>query len=130
MNLDVLKIAREVFEIEANSVRDLALNLDENFTKAINFILQSKGRCVISGMGKSGHIGAKIAATLASTGTPSFFMHPAEALHGDLGMLTSLDVLLAISNSGESDRWLVDFCKNSWQKSYVCQARLFKDDAL
>ena len=106
MNLDVLKIAREVFEIESNSVRDLALNLDENFTKAINFIFQSKGRCVISGMGKSGHIGAKIAATLASTGTPSFFMHPAEALHGDLGMLTSLDVLLAISNSGESDEIL------------------------
>lgn len=106
MKINVLNIAKEVFEIEANSVRDLALNLDDNFTKAIDFIFNSKGRCVISGMGKSGHIGAKIAATLASTGTPSFFMHPAEALHGDLGMLTSLDVLVAISNSGESDEIL------------------------
>ena len=104
--VSVLDVAREVFEIEANSVRDLSLNLDDNFTKAIDLIFKSKGRCVISGMGKSGHIGAKIAATLASTGTPSFFMHPAEALHGDLGMLTSLDVLLAISNSGESDEIL------------------------
>jgi len=104
--MDALKIAREVFEIEANSIMDLAGNLDENFTKAIDLILGIKGRCIVSGMGKSGHIGAKIAATLASTGTPSFFLHPAEALHGDLGMLTINDVLIAISNSGETEELL------------------------
>ncbi|AJC84179.1 KpsF/GutQ family sugar-phosphate isomerase [Campylobacter peloridis] len=103
---DAIEIAKEVFEIEACSVRELALNLDENFSKSVALILGIKGRCVISGMGKSGHIGAKIAATLASTGTPSFFMHPGEALHGDLGMLTSEDVLLVISNSGETEEVL------------------------
>ncbi|TKX30163.1 KpsF/GutQ family sugar-phosphate isomerase [Campylobacter sp. MIT 12-5580] len=102
----ILNIAKEVFEIEAKTLQDLALRLDEKFVKAIELILTIKGRCVISGMGKSGHIGAKIAATLASTGTPSFFMHPAEALHGDLGMLTSEDLLLAISNSGETEEIL------------------------
>lgn len=104
--MEAIKIAKEVFEIEAKSIQDLALNLDENFTKSIELILNSKGRCVITGMGKSGHIGAKIAATLASTGTPSFFMHPGEALHGDLGMLTSEDVVIAISNSGETEEIL------------------------
>lgn len=104
--MEAIKIAKEVFEIEAKSIQDLALNLDENFTKSIELILKSKGRCVITGMGKSGHIGAKIAATLASTGTPSFFMHPGEALHGDLGMLTSEDVVIAISNSGETEEIL------------------------
>lgn len=104
--MDTLKIAREVFEIEAKSIQDLALNLDENFSKSVELILRSKGRLVITGMGKSGHIGAKIAATLASTGTPSFFMHPGEALHGDLGMLTSEDVVIAISNSGETEEIL------------------------
>ncbi|EAK0950346.1 KpsF/GutQ family sugar-phosphate isomerase [Campylobacter lari] len=104
--MDAIKIAKEVFEIESKTVLDLCDNLDENFSKTIDLILSIKGRCVISGMGKSGHIGAKIAATLASTGTPSFFMHPGEALHGDLGMLTSEDVLLAISNSGETEEVL------------------------
>ncbi|EAJ5701044.1 KpsF/GutQ family sugar-phosphate isomerase [Campylobacter lari] len=104
--MDAIKIAKEVFEIESKTILDLCDNLDENFSKTIDLILSIKGRCVISGMGKSGHIGAKIAATLASTGTPSFFMHPGEALHGDLGMLTSEDVLLAISNSGETEEVL------------------------
>ncbi|WP_270969185.1 KpsF/GutQ family sugar-phosphate isomerase [Campylobacter upsaliensis] len=103
---EMLKIAKEVFEIEAEAIRNLSENLDHNFSKAIKLILDIKGRCIISGMGKSGHIGAKIAATLASTGTPSFFMHPGEALHGDLGMITSEDVLIAISNSGETEELL------------------------
>ncbi|EAJ5680838.1 KpsF/GutQ family sugar-phosphate isomerase [Campylobacter lari] len=104
--MDAIKIAKEVFEIESKTILDLRDNLEEGFNKAIELILSIKGRCVVSGMGKSGHIGAKIAATLASTGTPSFFMHPGEALHGDLGMLTSEDVLLAISNSGETEEVL------------------------
>ncbi|EGK8022145.1 KpsF/GutQ family sugar-phosphate isomerase [Campylobacter lari] len=104
--MNAIKIAKEVFEIESKTILDLCDNLDEGFNKAIELILSIKGRCVVSGMGKSGHIGAKIAATLASTGTPSFFMHPGEALHGDLGMLTSEDVLLAISNSGETEEVL------------------------
>lgn len=103
MNTDALEVAREVFKIEAKAVQNLSNLLTEDFRKAVELILNSKGRFVISGMGKSGHIGVKIAATLASTGTPSFFMHPAEAIHGDFGMLTKDDVLLAISNSGESD---------------------------
>ncbi|MBF7046833.1 KpsF/GutQ family sugar-phosphate isomerase [Campylobacter volucris] len=104
--MDSIKIAKEVFEIESKAILDLIHNLNEDFSKSVDLILSIKGRCVVSGMGKSGHIGAKIAATLASTGTPSFFMHPGEALHGDLGMLTSEDVLLAISNSGESEELL------------------------
>ncbi|WP_412175671.1 KpsF/GutQ family sugar-phosphate isomerase [Campylobacter sp. CNRCH_2014_0184h] len=104
--IEAIKIAKEVFEIESKTILDLCDNLDEGFNKVIDLILSIKGRCVVSGMGKSGHIGAKIAATLASTGTPSFFMHPGEALHGDLGMLTSEDVLLAISNSGETEEVL------------------------
>ncbi|EOI0600633.1 SIS domain-containing protein [Campylobacter jejuni] len=104
--MNAIEVAKEVFEIEAKSIQDLVLNLDDNFTKAVDLMLSVKGRCIVSGMGKSGHIGAKIAATLASTGTPSFFMHPGEALHGDLGMLTSEDVLLAISNSGETEEVL------------------------
>ncbi|EOZ2423678.1 SIS domain-containing protein [Campylobacter jejuni] len=104
--MNTLEIAKEVFEKEAQAILDLATNLDENFNQAVNLILNTKGRCIVSGMGKSGHIGAKIAATLASTGTPSFFIHPGEALHGDLGMLTSEDVLIAISNSGETEEIL------------------------
>ncbi|EHY7937025.1 KpsF/GutQ family sugar-phosphate isomerase [Campylobacter jejuni] len=104
--MNTLEIAKEVFEKEAQVILDLATNLDENFNQAVNLMLNTKGRCIVSGMGKSGHIGAKIAATLASTGTPSFFIHPGEALHGDLGMLTSEDVLIAISNSGETEEIL------------------------
>ncbi|BDM10995.1 arabinose-5-phosphate isomerase [Campylobacter jejuni] len=104
--MNTLEIAKEVFEKEAQAILDLATNLDENFNQAVNLMLNTKGRCIVSGMGKSGHIGAKIVATLASTGTPSFFIHPGEALHGDLGMLTSEDVLIAISNSGETEEIL------------------------
>ncbi|EDP4479616.1 TPA: KpsF/GutQ family sugar-phosphate isomerase [Campylobacter jejuni] len=104
--MNTLEIAKELFEKEAQAILDLATNLDENFNQAVNLMLNTKGRCIVSGMGKSGHIGAKIAATLASTGTPSFFIHPGEALHGDLGMLTSEDVLIAISNSGETEEIL------------------------
>lgn len=106
MKTNVLQIAKEVFAIEARTISDLGTKLNADFEKSIELILRTKGRLVVSGMGKSGHIGAKIAATLASTGTPSFFMHPAEALHGDLGMLTNDDTLLAISNSGESEEIL------------------------
>lgn len=104
--MEAIEIAKEVFRIEAKSISDLASHLDENFNQAVEFIFHSQGRCIISGMGKSGHIGAKIAATLASTGTPSFFVHPGEALHGDLGMITPQDVLIAISNSGETEELL------------------------
>ena len=97
-----LKIAKRVFDIESKAVSNLAEVLDKNFTQTIDAILASKGRVIVCGMGKSGIIGKKIAATLASTGTPSFFMHPGEAYHGDLGMVTHEDVFLALSNSGET----------------------------
>ena len=97
------RIAKEVFEIEIGELQKVKNKINKNFDKAIELILASKGRLVVTGMGKSGHIGVKISATLASVGTPSFFMHPAEAIHGDLGMLTKDDVVLAISNSGESE---------------------------
>lgn len=104
--MDVIKIAKEVFDIEAATISELKDGLNDDFADAVKLILRTKGRVVVSGMGKSGHIGAKIAATLASTGTPSFFMHPAEAIHGDLGMLTAHDILLGISNSGETEELL------------------------
>lgn len=100
---NILEEAKRVFEIESKTIKNLENLLTKDFEDAIKAIIASKGRLVISGMGKSGHIGVKISATLASTGTPSFFMHPAEAMHGDLGMLTSDDIVLAISNSGESE---------------------------
>ena len=92
--------------IEARAVEALAARLDSSFTDAIDLILPCRGRIVVSGIGKSGHIGRKIAATLASTGTPAFFMHPAEASHGDLGMITAEDIVIALSNSGESGELL------------------------
>jgi arabinose-5-phosphate isomerase len=101
--MSYLEIAKEVFEIESNAVLHLSDKLDDDFSEAIDAILASKGRLIICGMGKSGIIGKKIAATLASTGTPCFFMHPGEAYHGDLGMVTPEDVFLALSNSGETD---------------------------
>lgn len=94
--------AIETLKIEAAAVEALINRVDDEFIAAVEKIMNCRGRVVVTGMGKSGHIGRKIAATLASTGTPSFFMHPAEAYHGDLGMLTEKDVLIAISNSGES----------------------------
>lgn len=98
--------AREVLTIEADAIAKLAERLDAQFGAAIDAILACHGRVVVTGIGKSGHVGRKIAATLASTGTPAFFVHPAEAAHGDLGMITSADVVLALSNSGESDEVL------------------------
>jgi arabinose-5-phosphate isomerase len=93
---------RRVLEIEAAAVASLALRLDAAFDRACQLCLDCRGRVVVTGMGKSGHIAGKVAATLASTGTPAFFVHPGEASHGDLGMITGDDVLIALSNSGES----------------------------
>ncbi|MDE1180430.1 KpsF/GutQ family sugar-phosphate isomerase [Paraburkholderia sp.] len=101
--LNYIDSAREVFRIESRALSNLSERLDDNFAESIDWILKSTGRVVVCGMGKSGIIGRKIAATLASTGTPSFFMHPGEAYHGDLGMVTPADTFLAISNSGETD---------------------------
>jgi len=99
----LLALARQVLDIEADALRTLSSRLDPGFADAVHLILACSGRVVVSGMGKSGHIGGKIAATLASTGTPAFFMHPGEASHGDLGMIAHNDVVLALSNSGESN---------------------------
>jgi arabinose-5-phosphate isomerase len=101
-----LALAREVLEIEAKAISDLVGKLDEHFVRAVDVLLKCRGRVVVSGMGKSGHIARKMASTLASTGTPAFFVHPAEASHGDLGMVTHDDVFIALSNSGESDELL------------------------
>ena len=97
-----LRLARETFDIEAAALRGLGQRLDVRFAQAVQQMLQTPGRIVVMGMGKSGHVGRKIAATLASTGTPALFVHPGEASHGDLGMVTAHDLVLAISNSGES----------------------------
>lgn len=97
-----LRLAREVLETEAAAILALIQRLDLAFVRALSLIMECRGRVVVSGMGKSGHIARKIASTLASTGTPAFFVHPAEASHGDLGMITADDVLIALSNSGES----------------------------
>jgi arabinose-5-phosphate isomerase len=98
----VLAAGRRALSIEADAVAALATRLDESFVAACRLLLACRGRVVVTGMGKSGHIAGKIAATLASTGTPSFFLHPAEASHGDLGMITREDAVLALSNSGET----------------------------
>lgn len=98
-----LQLAAETIDIEARALQGLKARLGEGFARAVQSVLACDGRVVVMGMGKSGHVGRKIAATLASTGTPAFFVHPAEASHGDLGMVTPRDVVLAISNSGESD---------------------------
>jgi arabinose-5-phosphate isomerase len=113
--MDYISIAKEVFRVEAQSIQALSVALDKDFEYAVNSIVSSSGRVVVCGMGKSGIIGKKIAATMASTGTPSFFMHPGEAYHGDLGMVTSNDVFIAISNSGETDEVikLIPFLKDN-----------------
>ncbi|MEK6673101.1 MAG: KpsF/GutQ family sugar-phosphate isomerase [Nitrospirota bacterium] len=100
---DIIEIAKRVLRIEAGAISALEYKLDVSFEKAVEVIFKSKGRVVVTGMGKSGLVGKKIAATLASTGTPAFFLHPAEASHGDLGMVTSDDVVIAISNSGDTE---------------------------
>jgi arabinose-5-phosphate isomerase len=101
-----LELARRVLAIEAEAVRGLIDRLDERFLTAMKLILERRGRVVVSGIGKSGHIARKIASTLSSTGTPAYFLHPAEANHGDLGMIESGDVFIAISHSGESEELL------------------------
>jgi arabinose-5-phosphate isomerase len=98
-----LRLAQETFDIEAAAVLGLKARTNENFARAVEMMLGVRGRVVVMGMGKSGHVGRKIAATLASTGTPAMFVHPAEASHGDLGMIKAVDLVLAISNGGESD---------------------------
>lgn len=103
---DAIAIAREVLEIEAKAITDLIATLDQPFVLAVELILHSRGRVVVSGIGKSGHIARKIASTMSSTGTPAYFVHPAEASHGDLGMITRDDVFIALSNSGESSELL------------------------
>lgn len=99
---DFIARARRVLDIEARAVADLAPRLDEGFARACQLCLDCQGRVVVTGMGKSGHVAGKIAATLASTGTPAFFVHPGEASHGDLGMITPKDIVVAVSNSGET----------------------------
>ena len=103
---NILDIAKKVLKIEAEAVYALIEKLNSNFEKAVEIIYKSTGRVVVTGMGKSGLVGKKISATLSSTGTPAFFLHPAEASHGDLGMVTSDDVIIAISNSGETEEIL------------------------
>jgi arabinose-5-phosphate isomerase len=99
---NALDLARQVMRIEADAVLALAARIGDEFLQALRLILNCSGRIIVSGMGKSGHVGRKIASTLASTGTPAYFVHPAEASHGDLGMITRDDVLIAISNSGKA----------------------------
>jgi arabinose-5-phosphate isomerase len=106
MTFDVqktIRLAQDTLDIEASAVLGLKARINQAFVDAVQAILAVRGRVVVMGMGKSGHIGRKIAATLASTGTPAMFVHPAEASHGDLGMIKSVDLVIAISNSGESD---------------------------
>jgi arabinose-5-phosphate isomerase len=102
MSHDHIGVGRRVLDIEARAVETLKDSLDDSFSAACDLMLGARGRVIVTGMGKSGHVGSKLAATLASTGTPSFFVHPGEASHGDLGMITPDDVVLALSNSGET----------------------------
>lgn len=110
-----IEIAKKVFTVEARAIEQLSHRLDGSFNQAIHEILRSSGKLIVCGMGKSGIIAKKIAATLSSTGTPSFFMHPAEAYHGDLGMVTANDTFIAISNSGETEEIikLIPFLKDN-----------------
>lgn len=111
-NKDIVS-AKRTIDKEIEALRMMETELDENLSKALDVMQKAKGRIIVTGMGKSGHVGKKIAATLASTGTPSFFVHPAEASHGDLGMFTEDDVVLAISNGGESKELsdILVYCK-------------------
>ena len=123
--MDYLKIANEVFSNEINGIQQVQSQLGPDFNQAVDLILNSKGRLVVTGMGKSGLVGKKIVATLASTGTRSFFMHPGEAYHGDLGMIHEHDVVLAISNSGESEEVvkLLSFFKDNGNKIIAMAGR-------
>ena len=102
MTKTINDLAKEVLTVEANSILRLINGIGDNFEKAIDILYNCKGRVIITGMGKSGLIGKKIAATMSSTGTPSYFLHPAESTHGDSGIITREDVVIAISNSGET----------------------------
>src|SRR3990167_6038141 len=102
----ICELGRAVVELEGNSILALKNRIDRSFAAACHYLLECKGRVIVMGMGKSGHVAKKIAATLASTGSPAFFIHPGEAKHGDFGMITKNDVLLMISNSGETDEIL------------------------
>lgn len=107
LNLDTpIELAKSVLDIEAKSITELKNRIGENLTQALDTIIKSKGRVIVTGMGKSGHIGRKIAATLSSTGTPAYFLHPAESTHGDSGVITRQDVVIALSNSGETSELL------------------------
>ena len=112
---DAITSARHVLKIEADALMSMADGLDDAFVRAVDLMLEAKGCIIVSGMGKSGHVGRKIAATLASTGTPAHFVHPAEASHGDLGMVTKNDVALMLSNSGETPELmsLIDFTRRN-----------------
>src|SRR5258705_383302 len=99
---NALALAREVLEIEAAAITALIATLDASFQRAVDLVIACRGRVTVSGMGKPGHIARKIASTMASTGTPAYFVHPAEASHGDLGAITRDDVFVALSNSGET----------------------------
>ena len=108
-----LKKAKEVIEIEAKAIKELSKRIDRNFLKAVDLIFKCKGRVIVTGMGKTGIVGHKIASTFSSTGTPSIWMHGAEAVHGDLGQVTKSDIVIIISNSGETEetkRLLHDGC--------------------
>ncbi len=106
MKTDIKKLALDVLKIESESVAKLKRSINENFVEAVEILYACKGRVIVTGMGKSGLIGKKIAATLSSTGTPSYFLHPAESTHGDSGIITKDDVIIAISNSGETEELL------------------------
>lgn len=123
--MSVIETASRVLRDEAAAVESLVNKLDGQFEKAVRMIDKSKGRVVLTGMGKSGHIARKVAATMASTGTPAFFLHPAEGIHGDLGMVTSEDVVIAYSNSGETMEILniLPSLKESGQNSLPSSAR-------
>ena len=101
--MDFIQIAKEVLQTEANELQQAAGRIDPSWNQVVDLIAETKGKLVIMGVGKSGLVGSKMAATFASTGTPSFFIHPTEAMHGDLGMISKGDIVLAISNSGESE---------------------------
>lgn len=104
--MEIIETARQVMETELKAIKSVSTTIGEDFEAAVKAMYECKGRVVVSGLGKSGHIGKKLAATLSSTGTPSFFVHATEALHGDLGMITKDDIVLAISNSGETKELL------------------------
>jgi len=106
---EIISYAKRVIDKEISGIEQLTDHIDDNFVKAISILLECKGKVVVMGLGKSGHVGKKIAASMASTGTPAFFVHGDEALHGDLGMIEGKDVVIALSNSGETREMLNDF---------------------